>query len=80
MPITIFLSATLWLPALTLNTLIADHLVALKQPYSFKPNELQSSILKFDYGYSHEPYKPSRREKIALKLTQITKMNTEANN
>jgi hypothetical protein len=74
----IFLSATLWLPAQSLFTPITDHLVVFKQSHSFKHSEFQASIIKFDYGYSPEPHKPNRREKIALKLTQVTKMNTEA--
>jgi hypothetical protein len=78
MLLSIFLSATLWLPALSLYTLITDHLDVFKHSHSFKPSELQASILKFDYGYSPEHHRPSRREKIALKLTQVTKMNTEA--
>ena len=69
----IFLSVTLWLPAPILYTQISDQLNVFKQSHSFKPSELQASIIKFDYGYSPEPHKPSRREKIALKLTQITK-------
>ena len=60
------------------NTLKTDYVSVFNQLNTFKPNEFQALILKFDYGYSPEPYKPSRREKIALKLTQVTKMNTEA--
>jgi hypothetical protein len=74
----IFLSVTLWLPAPILFTHTSDQLNVFKQSHSFKPSELQASIIKFDYGYSPGPHKPSRREKIALKLTQVTKMNTEA--
>jgi hypothetical protein len=59
---------------------ITESLTVLKHPHTFKPNELKTSILKFDYGYSPEIYILSRREKIALKLTQFTKNNTEANN
>ena len=74
----IFLSATFWLPMSSLYTQKTDHVAVFNQFNTFKPSEFQALILKFDYGYSPEPYKLSRREKIALKLTQVTKMNTEA--
>jgi hypothetical protein len=54
---------------------MTDHIEVFKYFNTFKPSEFQALILKFDCGYSPEPYKPSRREKIALKLTQVTKMN-----
>jgi hypothetical protein len=73
----LFLSITLWLPISTLFTQMTDHIAVFKYFITFKPSEFQALILKFDYGYSPEPYKPSRREKIALKLTQVTKMNKE---
>jgi hypothetical protein len=60
-----------------LNTLKTDHVAEFNQYNTVKPSEFQALILKFDYGYSPEPHKPSRREKIALKLARITKMNTE---
>jgi hypothetical protein len=47
-----------------------------KQPNTFKPSELQALNIKLDYGTSPEPQRLSRREKIALKLTQITKTIT----
>jgi hypothetical protein len=74
----IFLSTTLWLPMSGLNTLKTDHVAVFNQFNTVKPSEFQALILNFDYGYAPEPYKPSRREKIALKLTKVTKMNTEA--
>ena len=69
----IFLSTSLWLPISSLYTQKTDHVAVFNQFNTFKPSEFQASIIKFDYGYSPEPHKPSRREKIALKLTQITK-------
>jgi len=44
-----------------------------KQQFTFKPSESQALNIRMDYGYSPEPQRLSRREKIALKLTQITK-------
>jgi hypothetical protein len=46
---------------------------SFKQTNSFKPSEFQALNIKLDYGHSPEPQRLSRREKIALKLTQITK-------
>jgi hypothetical protein len=51
--------------------------VLFKQPNMFKPSELQALNIKLDYGTSPEPQRLSRREKIALKLTQITKTTTD---
>jgi hypothetical protein len=48
-----------------------------KHPRSFKPSEFQALNIKLDYGTSQEPQRLSRREKIALKLTQITKTTTD---
>lgn len=44
-----------------------------KKSDMFKPNEFQALNIKLDYGNSPEPYRLSRKEKLALKLTQITK-------
>jgi hypothetical protein len=68
-----FLSAALWFIQSTFLTQLSAQQMQFKQLSSFKPNELQALNIKLDYGYSPEPHKPSRREKIALKLTQITK-------
>ena len=73
-----FLSITLWLPISSLYTQKTDNVAVFSQLNTFKPSEFQALIFKIDYGYSPEPHKPSRREKFALKLTQVTKMNTEA--
>jgi hypothetical protein len=50
-----------------------DKATMFKQHNSFKTNEFQALNIKLDYGNSPEPYRLSRREKIALKLTKITK-------
>ena len=63
----LLLTASLWVPLTGVYT-------QLVQPTeSFKPSEFQALNIKLDYGSSPEPYRLSRREKIALKLTQITK-------
>ena len=86
----ILLSASLWLPLGTVYTHLAEPEVAFKQlvnvfkhqsrlfkqQTTFKPNEFQALNIKLDYGNSPEPQRLSRREKIALKLTQITKTTT----
>jgi hypothetical protein len=74
----VLLLTTLWLPISSLFIQKTDHVAVFNQFNNLKLSEFQASIIKFDYGNSPEPYKPSRREKIALKLTQVTKMNTEA--
>ena len=84
------LSASLWVPLGTVYTHLADpdiaftqlgtvfkqHSTTFKQPATFKPIEFQALNIKLDYGTSPEPQRISRREKIALKLTQITKTTT----
>jgi hypothetical protein len=84
------LSALLWVPLGTVYTHLAEPEIAFtqlgavfkhaalmfKQTNSFKPSEFQALNIKLDYGNSPEPQRLSRREKIALKLTQITKTTT----
>jgi len=84
------LSALLWVPLGTVYTHLAEPKIAFtqlgavfkhqssmfKQTNSFKPSEFQALNIKLDYGNSPEPQRLSRREKIALKLTQITKTTT----
>jgi hypothetical protein len=61
------LTTAFWLP-------LAGVYTQLAQPTEpFKPSEFQALNIKLDYGHSPEPQRLSRREKIALKLTQITK-------
>ena len=86
----ILLSASLWVPLGNVYTHLADPEVAFtqlgtvfkqqstmfKQTNTFKPSEFQALNIKLDYGTSPEPQRLSRREKIALKLTQITKTTT----
>ena len=80
----ILLSASLWLSLVTVYTHLADPEIAFtqlgavfKQTNTFKPSEFQALNIKLDYGTSPEPQRISRREKIALKLTQITKTITD---
>ena len=84
------LSASLWVPLGTVYTHLADPDIAFtqlgtvfkqqstmfKKQVTFKPSEFQALNIKLDYGTSPEPQRISRREKIALKLTQITKTTT----
>ena len=79
----ILLFASLWLPLGTVYTHLAAPEIAFtqlgamfKQTNTFKPSEFQALNIKLDYGTSPEPKRLSRREKIALKLTQITKTTT----
>ena len=86
----VLLSASLWLPLGAVYTRLAEPEVAFtqlinmfkqqsimfKQQVAFKPSEFQALHIKLDYGTSPEPQRLSRREKIALKLTQITKTTT----
>jgi hypothetical protein len=72
----ILLAASLWMPLTGAYTQRVSLAVLLKRPNIFKPNELQAVNIKFDYGNSPEPQRLSRREKIALKLAQITKTTT----
>ena len=77
------LSASLWLPLGTVYSHLAEPEIVFpqlstlfKQKSTFKPSEFQALNIKLDYGTSPEPQRLSRREKIALKLTQITKTTT----
>ena len=67
------LSASLWLPLGSVYTQLAQLSPVFKQQPTFKPSEFQALNIRMDYGNSPEPQRLSRREKIALKLTQITK-------
>ena len=67
---TILLAASLWMP------LTGVYTQRVSQAVLFKPNELQAVNIKLEYGTSPEPQRLSRREKIALKLKQITKTTT----
>ena len=67
------LSATFWLPLGGVYTHLAKLPPLFKQQSTFKPSERQALNIRMDYGNSPEPQRLSRREKIALKLTQITK-------
>jgi hypothetical protein len=73
----ILLSASLWLTLGSVNTHLAAPEIAFTQPSTvFKPSEFQALNIKLEFGTSPEPQRLSRREKIALKLTQITKTTT----
>jgi hypothetical protein len=72
----LFLSAAFWLPLTGVYTQLTQHGSVFKQTNTFKPSEFQALNIKLDYGNSPEPQRLSRREKIALKLTQITKTTT----
>jgi hypothetical protein len=72
----LLLSAALWLPLVGVYTQLGQLNPVFKQQVTFKPSEFQALNIKLDYGTSPEPQRLSRREKIALKLTQITKTTT----
>ena len=69
----LLLSASLWVPLTGVYTQLAQQSESFKQTRMFKPNEMQALNIKLDFGNSPEPQRLSRREKIALKLTTITK-------
>jgi hypothetical protein len=73
----LLLSAALWLPLGGVYTQLGHLNPVFKQTNTFKPTELQAINIKLDFGTSPEPQRLSRREKIALKLTQITKITTD---
>jgi len=72
----LLLSAALWLPLAGVYTQLGLLDPVFKQQTAFKPSEFQALNIKLDYGTSPEPQRLSRRERIALKLTQITKTIT----
>jgi len=73
----LLLSVSLWLPIAGVYTQLVAHAEVFKQPNTLKPSEFQALNIKLDYGNSPEPQRVSRKEKLALKLTQITKSITE---
>jgi hypothetical protein len=70
------LSAAFWLPLAAVYTQLSQPSPVFNQQAPLKPSEFQALNIKLDYGTSPEPQRLSRREKIALKLTQITKTIT----
>ena len=72
----LFLSASFWMHIAGDYAKVTQQGVMFKQTTTFKPSEFQALNIKLDYGNSPEPQRLSRREKIALKLTQITKTIT----
>jgi len=72
----LLLSAAFWMPLAGVYTQLSLLNPELKPTNTFKPSEWQALNIKLDYGTSPEPQRLSRREKIALKLTQITKTTT----
>ncbi len=76
MNLPLLLSVPLWLPLSGVYTQLFQQADVFKPSYTFKPSEFQALNIKLDYGNSPEPQRLSRREKIALKLTQITKTIT----
>jgi hypothetical protein len=72
----LLLSAAFWMPLAGVYTQLSQLNPELKPTNTFKPSEWQALNIKLDYGTSPEPQRLSRREKIALKLTQITKTTT----
>ena len=72
----LLLSVSLWLPLSGIYTQLLQQADVFKPASTFKPSEFQALNIKLDFGNSPEPQRLSRREKIALKLTQITKTIT----
>jgi len=72
----LLISASILVPLTGLYTQLAEQFKEFKQTNTFKPSEFQALNINLDYGHSPKPQRLSRREKIALKLTQITKTTT----
>jgi hypothetical protein len=72
----LLLSVSLWLPIAGVYTQLLQQSDVFKHSNTFKPSEFQALNIKLDYGNSPEPQRVSRKEKLALKLTQITKTIT----
>jgi hypothetical protein len=73
----LLIPAIFGMPMLSASTQLPETLILTKQQGKFKYNESQALNIKLDYGTSPEPQRLSRREKISLKLTQITKITTD---
>jgi hypothetical protein len=70
------MSAALWQPIAGVYKQPSKLSTVFNHPTRFKPSEFQALNIRLDYGTSPEPKRLSRGEKIALKLTQITKTTT----
>jgi hypothetical protein len=70
------LSALLWLPIAGATTQGPQLPSLFQQHPALKLSEFQALNIMMDFGSTPEPQRLSRREKIALKLTQITKTIT----
>jgi len=73
----LLLSTAFWFSLTDVSTVLSQLTPVFKQSNTFKPSEFQALNIKLDYGNSPDPQRASRKEKLALKLTQITKFNTE---
>ena len=74
LPLLLFVS--FWMPLTDFYMQFVDKTALFKKVSTSNPSEFQALNIKLDYGTSPEPQRLSRREKIALKLTQITKTTT----
>lgn len=76
----LMLSTTLWLHLADAYTQLINLQPVFNPQTSFKPSESQALNIQLDYGNSPEPQRLSRREKITLKLTRITRTITDTTN
>lgn len=72
----LLLSTPHWQPLPSVYKQLLEQAYVFKQSNTFKPSEFQALNIKLDYGNSPEPRRVSRKEKLALKLTQITRTIT----
>jgi hypothetical protein len=67
----------IWLPFSGVYSQLDRLIIIFEQQPIFQHSEFEAMNIKLDYGNSPEPRRLSRKEKIALKLTQITNLKTD---
>ena len=77
MLIQLLIVAAFWLPFSGVYTHLDQLLIMFKQVPIFQPSEFEAINIKLDYGNSPEPRRLSRKEKFALKLSQIANLKTD---
>jgi hypothetical protein len=68
----LILTTSLWyIEAAPLSTFVIQTKTPFKQPTSFNPTVEQAKTIKFEFGWSPEPRRLNRHERLAVKLSAL---------
>jgi hypothetical protein len=68
----LILTTSLWLTeTASVSTFVILTKSPFKQPTSFNPTVEQAKTIKFEFGWSPEPRRLNRHERLALKLSAL---------